>query len=659
MRIATDYTISATRMRAIRRAIDWRADLPPLLLVLLLTAVATILAYRVPTNSHLELGTSYARPYLSGFTEPEANQQYDYAFTTADAEIRFPGVGTGVHRLRVRMTGPAGVAPPQLTLQADRRVVGSFTLRPHPATYHLLAPSDGDLAVRWFSPTFVPGGDDTRRVGVVVDWAAAQPLQVHAAPGQLLNLLAVALLSYLLLRQLGLRPPGALALAGLAVLALAGLLATERIWWTIYTPRLAGLLLGLNLALPPARALTRWAWARGGVALDARGERWLWRILMLAALVKIGGVIYPQIIVFDERWHVPRTQMVLDGQFVDLIVPSRVTLLGATVGLEGGHFPYSPLWYLLTAPLGMLGADLGIASNVLNAALDVSRSLLIAYLALRLFESRRAALFAAGIYHLLPMPYYLLSWGNWPTQLGLWGALLLIAIVAATFERPGDRRTLALLTAAAALAMLTYTVVGIVAFTMIGMLALMEWLRRRDPEGVLRGRTMIVALIAAELIAFLAYHIWYVPTILAQTLPAITQAVASDHELDGAPKAGLLANLGWNWGYAQNHLTWAVIPLIPIGLVLAWRRAGRARGLLVAWALILPVYSLFSWLVADMIFKHLFFLLPLVALCMGLVHAALWSRGRWAGRLVSVATLLYLAAFCFERWYGYIMIKRH
>src|SRR6185503_11258486 len=152
---------------------------------------------------------------------------------------------------------------------------------------------------------------------------------------------------------------------------------------------------------------------------------------------------------------------------------SRVTLLGATVGLEGGHFPYSPLWYLITAPFGLLGADLGIASNALNAALDVSRSLLIAYLALRLFENQRAALFAAGIYHLLPMPYYLLSWGNWPTQLGLWGALLLIAVVAATFEHPGERATLALLTGAALVAMLTYTVLGIVAFTMIGMLALL------------------------------------------------------------------------------------------------------------------------------------------------------------------------------------------
>ncbi|WP_204280623.1 hypothetical protein, partial [Providencia stuartii] len=46
---------------------------------------------------------------------------------------------------------------------------------------------------------------------------------------------------------------------------------------------------------------------------------------------------------------------------------------------------YSPLWYLITAPFGLIGIDLGLASNVLNTALDVIRSLLIAYIALRLF----------------------------------------------------------------------------------------------------------------------------------------------------------------------------------------------------------------------------------------------------------------------------------
>lgn len=661
MKLATQIPLPIARVSAGIRAHRWRADALAITVLLLLASAAVLLAYRAPTVSRIDLGTTYAEPYLNRFTKPETNADYTYAFSTDGAVMRLPGVGAGLHMVSLRMNGwrPDG-APSQLTLRDGERTLGSFIVRQQPATYRLLVPSDGDITLHWSSTTFVPGGLDTRRVGMVVDWAEAQPLAVGVAPSQMLNLLLIALLGYLLLRRLALRPHEALALAAGVALMLAGLLAFERIWWTNYTFRLAALLMGLHLALWPARTLTRWAWRRGGVALTPAGEIWLWRILMLAALIKIGGVIYPHIIVYDQSWHVPRTQLVLGGRFMELIVPSRVTLLGETVGLEGGHFPYSPLWYLITAPFGLLGADIGIASNVLNAALDVSRSLLIGYIALRMFGGQRAALLAAGIYHLLPMPYFLLSWGNWPTQLGLWGALLLIAVVVATFERPRDRATLALLTVAALLAMLTYTVVGIISFTMIGMLAALEWLRRSDEFGRLRARTLLGALVASEVIAFAIYHIWYVPTMITETAPALIRALTSEQRtLHNAPKPGLLGDLAVNGSYALNHLTWLGLGFLPAGAIIAWRQARGARSLLAAWGLTLAFFSLFSWAVADMILKHIFFMLPLVAICIALVQSALWSRGAWAARLTAIITLLYLAAVSADRWYGYIMLKRH
>jgi hypothetical protein len=209
-------------------------------------------------------------------------------------------------------------------------------------------------------------------------------------------------------------------------------------------------------------------------------------------------------------------------------------------------------------------------------------------------------------------------------------------------------------------AILTYTVVGIVSFTLIVALAVLEWLQRHNRLGVLRARTLLGSLVVAEICAFALYHVWYVPTIFAETLPAIARTMTSgQRELNGAPKPGLIGDLAVNGSYALNHLTWMAVALIPVGAALAWRRAQLARSLLIAWALTLVVYALFSWAVADMIFKHIFFVLPLIALCMALVHAALWWGRGWAARLVSIAALLYLAAVCAERWYGYIMIKRH
>jgi len=655
---------TAAAGRALAPAWSLRGDIGAAGALLLLALLAGLLAYQSAPVSRLDIGTTYAEPYLTRFYAPENNSQFDYAFSTDGSEIRIPGVGRGLHRLRLRASGYRGPdsAPPTLTLHSGDRQIGSIPMRAQPAVYHLLAPSaDGDLTLRWNSPTFSPSRDDPRKLGVAADWLELTPLERGAAPGQLLILALLAPLAYALLRRLEVGPGAALGLAAAAALALAGLLATERIWWTNYTPRLLGLLAGLHLALWPLQGLTRWLWRRGGAAFSERDSVLLWRIMLLAALVKIGGVIHPQIIVFDQRWHVPRTMMVLDGRVMELLAPSRVTLLGGTVGLEGGHFPYSPLWYLITAPFGWLGLDLGIASNALNAALDVSRSLLIAYIALRLFSSRRAALWSAGLYHLLGMPYYLLSWGNWPTQLGLWGGLVLLAAVVSTFERPATRRTLALLTGAALLAILSYTVLGVVSCTAVGTLAILEWLRRRDPQAPLRGRALLGALLLAEALAFAVYHVWYVPTLLAQTLPAITHAMtAEQRELNGLPKPNLLGDLGVNGGYALNHLTWLALGLLPPGALLAWRRThASGRMLLLAWLLTLAVFSLFSWAVADMIFKHIFFMLPLAAMLGGLTLSALWARPGRAARIVPAGLLLYLAAFCAERWYFYIMIKRH
>ncbi|HEU4323788.1 MAG TPA: hypothetical protein VFS21_11620 [Roseiflexaceae bacterium] len=659
----TLQTLGRVRRRPTEVALRRQGDLAAVCVLLLLALAATVLAYRFAPVSRLDVGTTYAEPYLGRFYAPEENPLFNYAFSTDGSEVTLPGAGAGQQRLRLRLSGyrGPGVAPPTLTLHSEGRLVASIPLREQPAVFQIVAQSSGDLSLRWNSSTFSPSQDDPRRLGVAVDWIEVTPLDGLPAPGQLLYLGLIAPLAYLLLRRLRLRLLPSAVLAAAATLTLAVLLATERMWWANYIPLLLGLLIGLHLALWPLQALTRWLWRAGGAALSERNNVLLWRIITLAALIKIGGVIHPQIIVFDERWHVPRTMMVLDGHVRDLLVPSRVTLLGETVGLEGGHFPYSPMWYFITAPFDALGLDLGIASNALNAAIDVSRSLLIALIALRLFGSQRAALWAAGIYHLLPMPYYLLSWGNWPTQLGLWGGLALIAAVAATFEHPPERRMLALLTGAGLLAMMTYTVLGIVSFTMVGLLAILEWLRRRDPLAPVRARTLLGALVLAELAAFALYHVWYVPTLLAQTLPAIAGAVtAPDRELHGQPKPGLLGDLQVNGSYALNHLTWLVIGLLPPGLVLAWRRTGAGGRLLIAaWLLTLALFALFSWAVADMIFKHIFFTLPLVAMLCGLVLSALWKRPGWASRAVPAALLLFLAAFCAERWYFYIMIKRH
>lgn len=646
--------------------VQWRTDMVVLAALAMLTLAALIFAYALPSRSRIDVGTSYAQPYSNNFFPPEANAQFDYAYSGANSEIRLPGIGRGTHTLYLRVSGwrPNEPQPARLNMFDDQRLLGSFSLADQkqvaPQTYRVaLSTETGDVRLRLQSDTFSPGNGDSRNLGVLVDYVEIESHGVAPSSGQLLGGLLTALFGYLLLRLLALRPLPALLITLLGAGTLAWLLASQRLWWTVYTNRLWGLILGIALGTLLLQRFLPWLWRVTGVALTPAHTRWLLRILALAALVKIGGAMYPQMIVYDQRYHVPRTELLLNGQFMKLLEPSDVTALNVTVGLEGGHLPYSPLWYILVAPFGLLGADLGIASNALNGVIDVSRSIMIAYLAMRLFERPAAALWAAGVYHLFEMPYYLISWGNWPTQLGLWGGLLLICAVAATFEQLAERRALILMSAAALVSMLTYTVLGVMTFSMVGLLAVLELLRRTRP-GFVRARTLVLSLVIAEAIAFVSYHVWYAPTIFAETLPAIIDGIRNpSRELHGMARPSPLGMIGINWDYTVNHISWPLMALLPVGAVLAFQQAKRGRLLLVAWLLTLVVYTIFDFAVAEVIFKHIFFTLPLFALFIGVLFGALWTQPRWYARLVPIGVSLYLASFIIERWWFYIMVKRH
>ncbi len=633
-----------------------RRDLLITVGIVLFSLLAAAAANLTLPGGTIDIGTTYARPYLSGFHDLERNAQFTFSFTKGDALITFPGIGSSWTVVTFRANGfrPEGSPPPQLSVATSEMAPVEIKLRSVPARYYLLTPpSDDHLRVQFMSDTFRAPGDP-RPLGVAIDWISARQAEYGWPFWQAIHLALFGALGFWLLRRVAVAARPAAIITALAIALLSGLLAIYRIWWAIFTPSLWGILLGLHLALTPLRAFTRAAFARGGETLPPPLEQWLWRIALLAALVKIGGVVYPQTIVYDEKWHVPRTQLVLEGRFMELVVPSRVTLLGDTVGFEGGHFPYSPLWYLITAPFGLIGLDLGLASNVLNTALDVSRSLLIAYITLRLFGRPALAVIAAGCYHLLLMPYFLISWGNWPTQLGLWGTLVLIAVALAHDDQPTTRQALWGVTAAAALAMLTYTVVGIMAFTMMGIYALLELFRRELPS-LQRGRLILTGLILAEVAAFLIYHVWYVPVVVAETIPAISSALSQRvARADALP----LPTPAIDGAFIVNHLTWPGIALILVGAVMIWPAAQRAHRLLIGWWAVLILYSLVNWTIADMILKHVFFMLPLAAICMALALDWLWRRGP-AGRAAVGVSLVYLALRVADRWHHFIMEKRH
>jgi len=482
--------------------------------------------------------------------------------------------------------------------------------------------------------------------------------------GQVFWVALAALALYLLARALDLSPAVSALLSALLVVLISLGIVLARLYVTIYTPCLAGLLMVLALLLPLLRRAVRLSLRRIGMEMPAGVERAFWRVTALAALVKLGGTLYPHLIVLDARPHAYRVYRFLSGETDSLFLPGSYSHLGWTVGLEGGQFPYSPLFHLLSVPLTLLPIPLPLGMGLLAGALDVARNLLLYLLGARIAGRPRAGLWAALLYTLLPAPYYLLSWGNYPTQLGLFAALLTLTFLVLKGERLSWRKVFPGWLGVLIFALLSYTVIGAMTALLLLLLLPLEATLAPSPGQRRRLGAIVGGLLLAEGIVFLLYHSNFSTYLWQETLPAVVRAVtgkvAGPTSLEVDPRLSLLSNWVANWIFTRNHLTemgllWAALGLL---VLLAEPARRRWRPFLLAWLLTFPLLALFSGLVADLVLKHVFFLFPLFCLGAGTLAEALWRRSP-AGRAAVFLFSCLLGGISLVRWLEYILVKRH
>ncbi len=652
-----------------RRMVRWLGQWHWAVVALTVFALTT-LVYQLPRPWQVDVGGPYDGPWLSGFHDREGDKRFTWRWTTSEARVNLPGVGAGWYDLYIDMAaGGAERTLPRVSVSINGRPKGQFVVGADYAPYRIaLSPQDflaGDVEIVLRSETFVPPRDP-RSLGVAVDairLTPSAPVPRLPALGTLVFALLVSFVSAagLAVARVG-RRPTICALGTMLAVYAAGL-AANRIEVATFLPRLlTASLLAAPIPYVVMRLLGATRVRRDGPDTIASGGDGLEghisspvgtplapavaTFAFLVGLAKLGGTLYPQIVIIDLPFHLGQIRQVLAGNFLKLYLPGPLSLavMPEKEWTVRAPIPYSPFFYLFMSPLGWLPVDMRQSVPLVNALLEAWKLPLVILLGLRLKLSKGEAGLGGLVYGLAAAMYMLLQWGNWPTTFSQWFALAGLTMLLVRESRARFLLAGFLL----AVAFISYTVTAAFLLTMlVGLSAVWAFAGRDHPErGLLATATLTLA--GAWLVAFLAYYSAHAYVAVTQTLPAFAGALAS--------QGTLTTRTGTVWQYVGGNISslgnYGLLPILIIGLwgaALAWLRLGTYhRAIVGLWIGVLVLFGLVGYKV-DMVLKHVWFTVPLLAALSGPV---LWNLGRRerAGLLLASGVLVYLTWASISLW---------
>ncbi len=626
------------------RGWDWRGEFSlavgtlrssyPYVLALLALVLVT-LAYQVGDAVGVQVGGGYDQPYVRNFQERESADGQSFRWATDRSRLLLPGAGAINSTLFITAgPRPDGVLTPVQVI-VNGIDLGSFTPQTALHTFQFALPANnysfGDLTVDLIStPQLVPGkgrdpvpfGPKITEVRAVANDGATfvkPPLKTLAA------WFLIAPLVYFLVRRLGLRELAAAGVSlGLLMLG-AWAITAQRLDFAIFAPRLVAMLILLYLLVILSDLVVPRMMAAAGVTITPGTWRVL-QLLFLASLgIKLGGIIYPQLIVIDQPWHGQQFEKVLHGRFLEIYRPGPggISEVPAHWGIQG-EIPYSPFLFLFGLPLylGPFGRDLSI--NIWSAVLDCARILMVFYIARKLGASTRASLLAAFVMGMTACTYLLHSWGNYPTTYSQWGAVLFITLLVARFEHLRRPWFFAGMTLLLAVTMLLYVVTALfIGIFVVITLAAIAW--RGGTAEKRQIVPLLIMLVAASAIAFFGYYVQFVGPILA-TLPTYNQKLETGQSI-GVPHDPVPLYIA---KYAERLFKYgALISLLiaPFGLRLLLRATTNK--------LAMPIFASWFgvWIIffiggnrVDMTDKEVWFIIPALAVGCGVLSDALITR---------------------------------
>lgn len=246
-----------------------------------ISIAALFVAYQVKASFEIDLGEQGDEVYLHNFYSIETADDLSYRWSSDKSIIYLPGIGgyaPALLGLRLNGSRPAGLPLPIVTLTVNGRELTRFTATDEFETFEFVIDREtmgisGNLELEidsgFFVPAAVMGGDDLRKLGVLVDTVSVRferslTSVVIPPPRQFFYLVIAIMGSFLLVQQFGLSRPTSFMIGCLLLLAVLVLAVQCRLLLGRYSSWFLSSLALANVAVILARLVRGWVTRKGG-----------------------------------------------------------------------------------------------------------------------------------------------------------------------------------------------------------------------------------------------------------------------------------------------------------------------------------------------------------------------------------------------------------
>lgn len=633
---------------------------PLLWLVGLAALIVLSAAFQTPYSYDVDIGSPSDRAFvIDGLHDREKDDARTFRWTSERGRVVIPALTAGEWRLTLALNGWQPEGAPRLGLEVNG-VELTFKTEPDWQTVRrTINVAAGDLVIDFDTAIFRPstyGNTDSRALGVRLDSLRLTPVndppRVPPFLTYILPLAASVMLIYFAGQRANHKPLYALFVSGVVLVSLSVLISSLRIY---LNKQLVHSL--LFSAAVGALAVTGGVWAlrrvyqRAGITVSRSTLHIL--TLMSAGLfaLKVIGVFYPQLLIFDALFHLHRLELVQTGQLF-FVQPTREFANLQSV--------YPPGMYVFLTPLSWLVPDRLALVKFVPLVVECLGGLVLFWVVVKNHLDTRVALLATFVYLAVPLAFIMYGWGIYANVFVMQLSLL---TVAAWYGLPWHKHRAAAIGVFAlvsAVALLSHASMLPMLITFWGIAGLLVWLGERASR--VRVLQVALALGAAVLIALALYFSVYFDKTLNDLAALNVRAGAQSNEfvrVIGAglddPELGLTPVRvtdaaqwlpeGLNYLARESWVYYRTIPILLacIGCVALARRAATrelARFIAAGLATVLIFFAVGA--VGNLYARYMLFGAPFIALGAAYMLGWMWQSGRIGRGLVIAGCALLL-----------------